>query len=76
VAAFRSGAATRRRTGPQFESGFLERRVHVSQMVKNGEGGGRMIVTTRVRESYRGRLVTPLDAAAGWKGHGGEEEAA
>jgi len=45
-------------------------------MVKNGEGGGRMIVTTRVRESYRGRLVTPLDAAARWKGHGGEEEAA
>jgi hypothetical protein len=35
-----------------------------------------MIVTTRVRESYRGRLVTPLDATARWNGHGGEEKAA
>ena len=37
--------------------------------------GGRMIVTTRVREASRGRLVTPLDAAARWNGRGDEEVA-
>jgi hypothetical protein len=35
-----------------------------------------MIVTTRVRESYRARLVTPLAAAARRNGRGDEEEAA
>jgi len=38
--------------------------------------GGRMIVTSRVRESCRGRLVTPLDAAARWNGRGDKGEAA
>jgi hypothetical protein len=34
-----------------------------------------MIVTNRVRESRRARLVTPLDAAARWNGRGDEEAA-
>jgi hypothetical protein len=70
-----NGGRVVRKTDRKFKSPSLQRRGRVSQMVKKRRRGGRMIVTTRVRELCRARLVTPLDAAARWNGRGDEEAA-